>query len=132
MSPISKSIPNGLRYTSYLYVPIFCLLAGLIHLAQQWSLALPLWVNNYMNDFFCMPIVLFVCQYAVRKLKSHLKFRLSLPLILSVTLYYAIYFEYYLPKINPRYTADPLDVVLYFLGALFFYFTENRVRKAKR
>ncbi len=34
--------------------------------------------------------------------------------------YYAIYFEYYMPQVNLRFAANPLDVVLYFSGALFF------------
>ncbi len=89
MSSISKPIQNGLLYTSYLYVPVFCLLAGLIHMAQQWSLALPSWINNYMNDFFCMPIVLFVCQYTVRKLKSNMEFQLSLPLSYIFQVHYS-------------------------------------------
>ncbi len=73
-----------------------------------------------------MPIVLFVCQYTVRKLKADSGIRLSLPLILSVTLYYTLFFEYYLPKVNMRYTADLWDVVLYFSGSLFFYVMENK------
>lgn len=130
MSSLSRPILTGLRYTSYLYAPVFCLLAGLIHVAQQVSFVLPSWINNYMNDFFCMPLVLFVCQYAVRKIKSNRGLRLPLSLIFSVTLYYAIYFEYYLPKVSPRYTGDPVDVILYFSGSLFFYFMENRAPKA--
>jgi hypothetical protein len=32
------------------------------------------------------------------------------------------YFEYYLPEVNQRYTADWIDVIFYFSGGLFFFF----------
>ncbi len=70
-----------------------------------------------------MPIVLFVCKYVVRELKSN-KARLPWSLVFMVTLFYSVYFEYYLPKVNPRYTADFLDVLLYFMGAGFFCIME--------
>lgn len=121
-----KMVFMGLRWARLSYMPIFCSVAILVHVAQQWGGILPVWANNYLNDFLCMPIVLFLCQYAVRKLKADDQIRLSLPLILTVTLYYAIYFEYYMPHVNLRYTADSLDIVLYFSGALFFYVVEKK------
>lgn len=130
MRQISQTIRNGLRSTKHFYLPGFCVLGGSIYMAQQSGWALPWWINNYVNDFLCMPIVLFVCQYAVRKLKADSSVRLSLPLVLSVTLYYAVFFEYYLPKVNLRYTSDLWDVILYFSSALFFYAMENKAPKA--
>ncbi|MDT7829884.1 hypothetical protein RQM65_14515 [Pricia sp. S334] len=121
---MSTNEPYVLK-SSHFYLIGFCLLAGCIYTAQRMGLPLPWWINNHVNDFLCMPIVLFICQYSVRKLKAEPAIQLSLPLILCVTLYYALFFEYYLPKVNPRYTADFWDVVLYFLGALFFYRMEK-------
>ncbi|WP_147415810.1 hypothetical protein [Ulvibacterium marinum] len=91
------------------------------------SATLPEWTNNYLNDFLCMPIVLFMGQFAIRKLKGNNTLRLPWPLILTLTLFYSVYFEYYLPRINLRYTADFLDVVLYFSGSAFFYLMENKL-----
>jgi len=42
--------------------------------------------------------------------------------------YYSFYFEYYLPKYNPRYTADLIDALLYFSGALTFFFYKKHVK----
>ena len=120
---------NAFHYFKPIYLPVFILFGALVYTAQQSGWPLPSWANHYLNDFLCMPIVLFVCRYAVRHLKSNGNLQLSLPVTFSVTLYYAIYFEFYLPKINLRYTADPLDVILYFSGALFFYFMENKLPK---
>jgi hypothetical protein len=52
--------------------------------------------------------------------------RLSLFSIFSLTTFYAIYFEIYLPKVEPRYTGDVLDVVMYVAGSLLFYFLQFR------
>ena len=123
---------HRLRTAPHSYLVVFCLLAGYIIAAQRMGLHLPWWVNNHVNDFLCLPIVLFICQYCVRKLRSDPTIRLPLPLILSVTLYYALFFEYYLPKVHLRYTADFWDVVLYFLGALFFYGMERISRHLLR
>ncbi len=122
-------IRKTLHYFKPLYLTAFILLGTLIYTAQQSGWPLSSWANHYLNDFLCMPIVLFVCRYAVRKLKSNKNLQLSLPVTFSVTLYYALYFEFYVPKVNLRYTADPLDVILYFSGALFFYFMENKLPK---
>ncbi len=72
-----------------------------------------------------MPIVLFICKEVVSYLFKR-KIFLSLSLIIVLTLYYSWYFEYYLANINTRYTADYIDVVLYFIGSLFFYAQQKR------
>lgn len=109
------------------YFPLFCFMALIVFSLQKMSITLPEWINNYLNDFLCMPIVLFIGQFAIRKLKGDKILRLPCPLILTLTLFYSFYFEYYLPRINLRYTADFLDVVLYFSGAVFFYLVENKL-----
>jgi len=116
---------NGLK-SSGPWILIFSIVATTIYSLQRLGVSLPIWINNYVNDFLCMPIVLFLCQLGIRKIKRNNNIRLSLPIMLSLSLYYAIYFEYFLPKFNLRYTADPLDVFLYFMGTLFFYLMENR------
>ncbi|MCM4159718.1 hypothetical protein DHB64_07405 [Antarcticibacterium sp. W02-3] len=54
------------------------------------------------------------------------RIRLSLFSILSLTAMYALYFEVYLPKVEPRYTADVMDVMMYTAGSLLFYFLQHR------
>jgi len=100
-------------------------MATFIYVMQQIGLPLPRLVNNYVNDFLCMPIVLFICQFIVRKIKSSNTIIIPLPVILLITAYFSFYFEYYLPNFNFRYTGDFIDVILYFLGAAFFYWTQN-------
>lgn len=74
-----------------------------------------------------MPIVLFTCQYVLRKLKSDNRIEIPLRLVVLLTIGYALFFEYYLPQVQDRYTADYIDVILYFTGAVFFYFVERKM-----
>lgn len=117
---------------------IFFLFAVFIFLSilslLYFNMNLPEWVTSYVNDFLCMPIVLTICLKAVHIIKKDKSTRLDLFTIASLTTFYSVYFEWYLPQVEPRYTADWLDVVMYFTGALVFYYLqhqkENETEKA--
>ena len=93
-----------------------------------YGVSLPGWVTSYLNDFLCMPIVLTICLKAVHLIKKDKSIRLDLFTIVSLTTFYAVYFEWYLPKVESRYTADYMDVVMYFTGALLFYYLQFQER----
>lgn len=97
-------------------------IAVVIYWCQQTGQALPAWINNYVNDFLTLPLVLGICLFIARKMKRTPKLQLPLPLILIITLFYCFYFEWYLPQHNSRYTGDWIDCLLYFAGAMVFYF----------
>lgn len=88
------------------------------------EIPLPSWATGYVNDFLCMPLVLFFCLKTLHLLKKDSCLKLPLFIIIALTSFYALYFELYLPKVNPRYTADMWDVVMYFSGGLLFYFLQ--------
>lgn len=111
-----------LHLTFFLFVAIFLILQFLLSL----DIYLPNWVVFYVNDFLVMPIVLTICLKVVHLIKKDTAIRLSLFTIFSLTTFYAIYFEVYLPKVEPRYTADVLDVVMYVAGSFLFYFLQFR------
>lgn len=115
-----------IRYIQRFYFPVFCALAAVVYVTQHYSVGVPVWVNNYLNDLLCMPIVLKISQTAVRYIKSDRKLKIPLRISLTLTLFYAVYFEFVLPQFQSRYTADPIDVVLYFLGLLFFVWIEGK------
>ncbi|MGY3794816.1 hypothetical protein [Aquimarina sp. 433] len=110
------------------YFRIFSVITFSIYVLQQLEIRLPLFFQNYLNDLLCMPLVLSVCQIAVRKLKSDTRILLPIPLLILVTIGYSIYFEWYLPQYDDRYTADWLDVLMYFIGMFFFYAVEKHKR----
>ncbi|MFD2516670.1 hypothetical protein [Salinimicrobium flavum] len=85
----------------------------------------PDWLRFYLNDFLCMPIILSLCLLTVQKLKKDSNIRLSLFTVLSLATFYSIYFEILLPQFMERYTADVIDVILYFTGSVLFYYLQE-------
>ncbi|HLV15066.1 MAG TPA: hypothetical protein VKY41_07795 [Xanthomarina sp.] len=106
---------------------IFCLIATFIYISNRVALALPSWIYFYVNDFLCMPVVLSISLAILRFIKKSETIYVPLSVILIMTSYYAIYFEWLMPKLSTRYTGDTIDVILYFLGALLFYRFQKRL-----
>ncbi|MBU2926941.1 hypothetical protein [Winogradskyella psychrotolerans] len=103
--------------------PIFyisVLLASTVYLANRFEVPLPNWVYFYINDFLCMPIVLSTCLAVLRIIKKTETLYVPISVVLALTIYFSIYFEWIMPHINMRYTSDIIDVGLYFFGALLF------------
>lgn len=105
----------------------FCFIALFIYTANRLALPLPSWVYFYANDFLCMPIVLSFSLAILRYIKKSDLIYVPLSIILIMTAYYAIYFEWLMPKLHTRYTGDLIDVVLYFIGAFLFYVFQKRL-----
>ena len=104
---------------------LMSVLAVTIFSMQKFEILLPKIINNYANDLLCLPLVLAAIAFAIRRLKKDPNFKFPLVFVLIMAAYYSVYFEYYLPKNNPRYTADYMDVIVYFCGSLAFYFYEK-------
>lgn len=110
--------------------PVFylsVLVASVIYSAQRLQLPLPDWMYFYVNDFLCMPIVLSLSLAILRRIKKTETLYVPLAVVLGLTTYFAIYFEWFMPQVNTRYTADIIDVVLYFVGALLFFSLQKRL-----
>lgn len=104
--------------------PLFYLsamVATAIYIFNRLQFPLPDWIYFYVNDFLCMPLVLSVCLAAIRLIKKTESLYVPLVVVLALATYFSIYFEWLMPKINPRYTFDSIDIGLYFLGAILFY-----------
>lgn len=108
---------------------IMALTALSVYSMQKLNVSLPKFVNNYVNDLLCMPLVLGLLTFLIRYFKKDKYFSFPLAFVLLLATYYSIYFEYYLPKINPRYTADWIDVLLYFFSSIAFFIIQNNKRK---
>lgn len=108
------------------YYFIFSVVIGSsIYAASFFGIDLPNFIQFYINDFLIIPIVLTCCLFLIRKLKRDITFQISLLNILYLSLLYSIIFEYWLPKFHDRYTSDFIDVVLYFLSGMVFYFLQK-------
>jgi hypothetical protein len=100
------------------------LTAMTIYVMQRLSLPLPAVVNNYVNDLLCLPLLRDdLCNPTFKKDNS---FTFSIGFVVFWPAIILFYFEYYLPEVNPRYTADWIDVILYFQADLFSSLVKSR------
>ena len=77
-------------------------------------------LNHYLADLICMPIVFYLVGAIFRMLK--INFSLSIPKIIFGVLYFSFLFEFLLPQFSSRYTGDWYDVLMYCLGGGAYFF----------
>lgn len=114
-------IESNLFFKGRILYVLMCATSAAIYYRQSLKLYVPRYVNDYLNDLLCMPLVLGLLLCMVRYLKNDSSFRFSKSFIAGLALYYSVYFEYYLPDFNSRYTGDWIDIMLYFFGGFLFY-----------
>lgn len=104
------------------YYFIFSITIGTsVYVLQKLSIALPSFVQNYLNDFLIIPIVLYLCLLFLQWSKNDKNYQISLSIILYLCGLYSLIFEWILPSFHNRYTADYIDAILYFTSGLLFY-----------
>ncbi|WBX72127.1 hypothetical protein [Tenacibaculum retecalamus] len=100
---------------------IFSLFLGTsVYFAQKLNFNLPKIIQFYLNDFLIIPIILIGSLFILRWSKQNKKYQIPLWIVLYICSLYALLYEYILPKFHPRYTADILDVFLYFISGFIF------------
>lgn len=109
----------------------YCFIASVvigssIYTMQKLGVQLPKLINNYVNDFLIVPIVLIPCLYVLRWSRANKSYTIPLGAVLYFCALYSVLFEYLLPKFHVRYTADFIDVGLYFIGGLIFYYLQQK------
>ena len=97
-----------------------------IYTMQRLNLSLPTIVTNYANDLLYLPLVLGAIEFIIRQLKKDSSFGLPLGFVIFLAISYSIYFEYYLPKVDARYTSDWIDVFLYLVGGIGYFCIGNK------
>ena len=108
------------------YYFIFSIVIGSsVYICERLEIGLPRIVRFYVNDFLIVPIVLYSSLFVIQKIKRNGDIKLSLLNVLYICAMYAVLFEYWLPKFHPRYTSDIIDVGLYFLSGILFYFLQK-------
>lgn len=109
---------------SYLF-SILCFSLFLLNLFLLKFFSLPEFFSSYLNDLLCMPVVLGICLFLIKKFSRKKQLQISLFSAFSLAAFYSLYFELYLPEATDRYTADVLDVLLYFTGAFAFWLVQK-------
>ena len=115
-------------FRKVLYI-IMLLTAVTIYVVQRLQFPLPTIINNYLNDLLYIPLILGTIEFTIRRIKKDSSFKLPFGFVIFLAISYSFYFEYYLPKVNSRYTADWIDVILYFLGGIAYFFIGNIKKK---
>lgn len=103
--------------------PLFWVLTTLylLHQLARWRhYPLPRWVEFYLDDLLCLPLVLTLTLFLMRFFFGP-QVRFSGYHISFAVLYFAVAFEVLFPRFLPRYTADALDAALYAAGGWLFY-----------
>ena len=121
-----------LRMVKRYYFLLFLIVASFVYGASYYSIPLPSFVTSYVNDFLCLPIICKIGQSVLQMVTRQKDLHVPWQPLLLLIIFYAVYFEWYLPGIRMRYTSDYVDVILYFLGGMFFYGIERTSLSEKR
>ena len=79
--------------------------------------------DNYLDPLLLMPILLHLIKWERQwLLKRKYTFRFVEIIVWTVSI--SIIAEYFFPKWNNKFTADCIDVLLYFAGAVIYYFVD--------
>lgn len=109
---------------------IFCVssicIGFIIYTFQSLKLYLPGFINNYLNDFLIIPILLFMCLLFLKWSRNEPNFRINAGIVLYICIMYSILFEFVFPNYLARYTKDYIDIILYFAGGITFYQLQNK------
>jgi hypothetical protein len=111
-----------------------CLLIYLTIQLARYIKILPLgFLNNYLTDLVCMPVVLCLVLALLRVIKRSPHLILPWHSVLLVLVYWSWYFEWYLPGTSSKFTGDFVDVLMYIMGAFsFIIFQRKELKKPWR
>lgn len=78
------------------------------------------YIRWYFTDLLFVPAMSTVALIGVRYLKKDWQLLIPWRYVFLQALIVSVYFEWYLPESDPKYTADPWDSVMYIVGAFIF------------
>lgn len=102
----------------------------LIDVFKRMDVKLPLFFQNYCNDVLILPLVLWVVLGVLTWVKGT-KAHVSWMMMLSIAVYYSLFFEWYMPRVHSRYTADIYDVLCYFIGGGVFMMFQHKIKNLR-
>lgn len=111
------------KYLKELF-PLWFIGALCLYFSVLWSrvveLGLPVLINDHLNDFLCIPVVLHLSLFFTKRIKKNPSFHLQWQNVIPVVLLFSFLFEGFLPMISSSYISDIKDVIAYFLGGLMY------------
>ena len=95
----------------------------IIHLDLKFSqVTVPQWFSSYFADALCLPLMLSYNLLWIRRVKKTPTFQLSPAMVFAAWLMVSVTFEWILPSYASHYTADRVDVLVYAMGGLCYWF----------
>ena len=108
------------------FILLIILLSGSNKILELNGIFIP-YVQSYMDDILCMPFVLSIALFVMRKFVfKDTHYFLGKWQILAAIIYCSVLFELILPQFSARYTSDAWDVVCYISGGIAFNAFNNR------
>ena len=83
-------------------------------------------LDNYGDDFFAMPFILTIFSMEQRYIWKRIDRPLDAFEILAFTIFFALFFEEFLPRYHNGFTKDYWDYLAYGLGSVVFYWSNRK------
>ncbi len=90
----------------------------------------PDFVRYYLTDLMFVPTMGIFALIVVRYLKRDSTIRIPAFVVFVQVVLVSMFFEWYLPNYSGKvgwYTADMVDVLMYFFGGFIFLFAQKRI-----
>lgn len=114
-----KTLLNG-------WFVVGCITWIIVFITRKIGYPLPL-INGYIDDAFAIPVIANLGLWFQRVFIIKNNYYILAPWhIIFIVIYVSLTFEGLLPILSKTYTADWIDVLLYILGGIFFYYVMNK------
>lgn len=102
-----------------LYIPLFLALFIINKTLEIYKIGVPWFVSGYLDDIVFMPILFWTTEKGTSLIHKK-KVILSSRMIVIITIYISIMFEYLIPKWKPYFVSDYKDIIAYSIGSILF------------
>ena len=118
------------KYKAHLFLLVFLSMYLFVKLLMKNDLVDSSFFRFYFTDLLFVPSMCLFALIGVRSLKRDNKIRIPIKYVFAQTVFVSILFEYVLPSsqtYSKLQTADFLDVVMYFIGAILYLLIQKRL-----
>lgn len=97
---------------------------GSIASFREYGFIIPL-INDHLTDLYSVPMFSYTIM-KIMQLTYYPEWRPDLKFLVGAAVNLTLVFEVICPILSDRYTADLLDIICYFTGAVMYYFIAYR------
>ncbi len=104
----------------------FSLISLFVYIMNKAGYIFPNLIQWYLNDLLVVPIVATLSKWFMRLVLQQSDFILMLWQVVFIVVAFSVIFEMVIPFWMERYTSDPVDVITYTIGGLFYWKVMNK------